>query len=73
MIAKLITVTLLQGYAAIKYKSDVVLGPEHLVTGELSGTPELLESVQRNGFYSHPHCLIVAMLGMLIRFIIQTS
>ena len=62
---------LFQGYAAIKYESDVVSGPKHLfneIQNIKANCPEhqdlLLESVQRNGFYAHPHCLMVAMLGM---------
>ena len=50
--------------------SDVVNGPEHLYN-EIKYIREncrehmqlLLTTVQRNGFFAHPHCLLVAMLG----------
>ena len=63
----------LQEYAAIKMQSDVVHGPLHLFN-EIKNIREncrenlqlLLTSVQRNGFFAHPHCVLVAMLGKSI-------
>ena len=59
-----------QEYAAIKMYSDIVHGPRHLHS-EIKAIKKscgihqqlLLKSVQQNGFFAHPHCLLVAMLG----------